>query len=370
MTGRSRIRAVDRLRGLVVVLMAMDHANYFVARAHSSGEYWGGSFPAYATAGAFLARLLTHPAAAGFFFLMGVSMTLYWSNRLEIGWTRAQIRRHFLFRGLVLIALQLLVINRVWELSPDGWGLTIYIGVLTALGAAMLVCTCLVGINSLFAVIPAVLLLIATELLCPPMQLWTTPFHPLLRILLIPGGTRLLWVNYPLLPWLSLTLLGLAFGKWLQRDPQRVLRHCLWIGAGALLLFLLLRLGNGFGNIRPRSSNDWIGFLNVVKYPPSLTYILLTMGFNLVLLGLFSLIKDRRAWAGDPLLIFGRTPLFFYLLHLPLYAAAGYLFAPGGTSLTAMLLYWLLGLALLYPPCLGFWSWKRRSSSRSLLRLL
>jgi uncharacterized membrane protein len=149
----------------------------------------------------------------------------------------------------------------------------------------------------------------------------------------------------------------------------------LWIGGGALALFVALRLTNGFGNIRSRSSGsssccgDWIGFLNVVKYPPSLTFILLTLGFNLIILRLLNLIKDRGKVAWDPLLVFGRAPLLFYLLHLFLYAAIGYVFAPRGSSLLLLLLYWLLGLALLYPACRGFYLLKSRLSNHSVLRL-
>ena len=81
-TGRpSRLIGIDALRGLVIVLMALDHANYFVSLKHSPGEYWGGGFPAYYDALAFLTRLFTHPAAPGFSFLMGVGMVLFARSR-------------------------------------------------------------------------------------------------------------------------------------------------------------------------------------------------------------------------------------------------------------------------------------------------
>jgi len=366
---QGRVQALDRLRGLLVVLMALDHANYFVARAHSPGEYWGGVFPAYATAAVFLARLVTHPAAPGFFFLMGTGMALFASRRAEQGWAARRIRCRLLLRGALLIGLQLLIVNRAWELTPGGWGLRIYIGVLTALGAAMLVAAWLLDVKPLLLLIPASGLLIATELLTPGVSRWADPFHPILRLLLIPGGTRALWVNYPLLPWLGLTLFGLAFGGWLNRDPTGARRGTLWIGLGALAVFVLLRLGNGFGNIRTRSDGGWIGFLNVVKYPPSLTFVLLTVGFSLVVLRLLFLIEEGTSSSWDPLLVYGSTPLFFYMLHLFLYAGIGRLFAPGGTSAGGMLLYWLLGLAVLYPACVGFRALKRRQNSRSPLRL-
>lgn len=366
---QGRVQALDRLRGLLVVLMALDHANYFVARAHSPGEYWGGLFPAYPTATAFLIRLITHPAAPGFFFLMGTGTALFARRRAEQGWKPRRIRGYLLLRGTLLIVIQLLVVNRAWELTPGGWGVTVYIGVLTALGGAMLVTAWLLAVRPVWLLFPAAGLLIATELLTPEVSRWADPFHPVIRLLLVPGGSRALWVNYPLLPWLGLTLIGLAFGGWLKRDPVGAQRRILWIGFGALLIFVLLRIGNGFGNIRPRGNGGWIGFLNVVKYPPSLTFVLLTMGFTLVVLRLFFLIEEGASRNWDPLQVYGSTPLFFYILHLFLYAGIGFLFALGGTSLDWMLLYWLLGLALLYPLCLGFRWLKRRQSSRSLLRL-
>jgi uncharacterized membrane protein len=349
--------------------MALDHANYFVAQAHSSGEYWGGSFPAYPSVWAFLTRLVTHLAAPGFFFLMGVGMVLFLTQRSKEGWSKAEIRKHFLLRGALLILLQLLVVNRAWELSPGGWGVIIYIGVLTALGGAMILSAWLVEVKPAILLVLAAMPLIATELLTPSSDQWGTLFHPLLRLLLVPGGTQAFWINYPLLPWMGVTLVGLAFGGWLKQAPTKVFHRSLWIGLGALLLFALVRLGNGFGNIRPRTAGGWIGFLNVVKYPPSLTFVLLTIGINLILLRVFYFFERSGATAWDPLLVFGSTPLFFYIIHLFLYAGFGRLFTPKGTSLSIMALYWLLGLILLYPACLGFGVWKRRQSGRSLVRL-
>jgi uncharacterized membrane protein len=349
--------------------MALDHANYFIAQAHSSGEYWGGPLPVYPTVWAFLSRLVTHPAAPGFFFLMGVGMVLFSLKRGKEGWSNAEIRRHFLLRGTLLILLQLFVANRAWELTPGGWSLTLYIGVLTALGGAMIVSAWMVNIKPVILLILAAIIVLATELLIPSPDRWRHAFHPLLRLLLIPGGTQAFWVNYSLLPWLGVTLFGLAFGGWLTQIRKRALHRALWIGVGVLLLFVLLRLVNGFGNIRSRTTGGWTAFFNLVKYPPSLSFILLTIGIDLILLGLFYFIEGGRKSAGDPLLVFGRTPLFFYTIHLFLYAGIGRLLTPQGTSLSIMVLYWLLGLALLYPACLGFGVWKRRQSSRSLIRL-
>ena len=366
--GQGRIQALDRLRGLLVALMALDHANYFVAQAHTSGEYWGGPFPDYPTAAAFLIRLVTHPAAPGFFFLLGAGAALSAARRTGEGWQEGRTRRRLLLRGALLIAAQLLVVNRAWELTPGGWGVGLYVGVLTALGAALLVAAWLLEVKTVLLLIAATVLLVATDLLTPPVSRWADPFPPILRLLFVPGGTRALWVNYPLLPWLGLTLLGLAFGRWLKRDPAGAQRWILWIGLGALGSFAGLRLANGFGNIRTRGGG-WIGFFNVVKYPPSLTFVLLTMGFNLVVLRLLFLVRESRGHRWDPLVVYGSTPLFFYITHLFLYAGIGRLFTPRGTSHAPMLLCWLLGGALLYPLCAGYRRLKERQDSSSALRL-
>ena len=138
-----RLQAVDALRGLLMVLMALDHANYFIAEQHSSGEYWGGPFPVYTDAWHFIVRALTHLSAPGFFLLMGVGMALYANQRQIQGDSRKTITRSFLIRGVVLIAIQLFVVNRIWTLSPGGWGVTWYFGVLWALGGAMVICSVL-----------------------------------------------------------------------------------------------------------------------------------------------------------------------------------------------------------------------------------
>ncbi|UCG24823.1 MAG: DUF1624 domain-containing protein [Chloroflexota bacterium] len=368
MDGRSRafdsprrLQAVDALRGLIIILMALDHANHFVAQEHSPGEYWGGVFLAYSETLPFLTRLVTHLAAPGFFFLMGVGMILYANSRTQAGQNRRRIMSHFLVRGALLIALQFLVVNRAWELSPGGWGLEMYVGVLFALGSAMIVSSLLIWLKSGYLIVLAGALLVGTELIHPDPATWNqvnlTVFE---RLFIHPTGDRSLWSNYPVLPWLELAVLGLAYGHWLTRDSKRTFRWGAFLGVGLLVLFVLLRAVDGFGNIRPRAGSSWIDFLNVVKYPPSLTFTFLTMGVNMIALGLLSRIAEKRTILLQPLVVYGRTPLFFYLVHLFLYAGLGRLFTPEGTTIPGMIPYWLLGLVILYPLC--FWFSRVRSS--------
>jgi uncharacterized membrane protein len=367
----ARLLAVDALRGLLIVVMALDHANHFVAQKHSSGEYWTGLFPSYDQALPFLTRLITHIAAPGFFMLMGVGMLLLARSRQRKGWSRWQILRHFWIRGLLLIALQVLVVNRAWEFSPGGWGVELYIGVLFALGGAMIVASFLLRLRPKHLILVLALLIVGTELMHLGPGLWDSMQADRLSLLLVrPGGDIDLWSNYPVLPWLELVVFGLLFGHWLKDDTERAYQRGLVIGLLFLFAFLILRWLDGFGNIRPRVGDGWIDFLNVVKYPPSLVFTLMTTGSNLILLWFFSRIADLSRFILGPLVVFGRTPLFIYVLHLFLYAAMGHLLTPDGTPIAWMLPFWLLGLIALYPFCRWFFRFRLDRPATSPVRLI
>ena len=365
----SRLFPIDALRGLIIVFMALDHANHFIAHKHSPGEYWGGSFPVYYDSLAFLTRLVTHPVAPGFAFLLGVGMALFAHSRRQRGWDRWAVTRHFLIRGMVLIGLQLLVVNRAWELSPEGWGVAFYFGVLVALGGSMILGSALVWLRPEYLLVLALALFVGAELLTPDPSRWGPNFALPVGVLLVPAGQNGWWVTYPVLQWVELVVFGLAFGLWLAKDHQKTLRRGLALGVALLLAFVVIRYLDGFGNIRPRMGNSWIDFLNPVKYPPSMTFTLMTTGANLILLGLFSLASERARRFLQPLAVFGQSPLFFYVLHLFLYAGIGYLVAPDGTSIQAMYPFWLLGLLILFPLSLWYGRFKGRQPVNSIVRL-
>jgi predicted acyltransferase len=136
-----------------------------------------------------------------------------------------------------------------------------------------------------------------------------------------------------------------------------------------LLTFVVVRYLDGFGNIRPRMSDSWMAFLSPVKYPPSMSFTLMTTGVNLILLWLFSRVSEGAQRYLQPLVIFGRAPLFFYVLHLFLYAGIGHLVAPEGSSIPSMFPFWLLGLLILFPLCLLYGRFKHRQPANSILRL-
>jgi uncharacterized membrane protein len=382
----SRLFAPDALRGLMMVLMALDHANLFVAHKHPTGETRGGPFPVYHDALTFLTRLVTHLAAPGFFLLMGAGMVLLahahqprptdgGTEYQQRGWSRWAITRHLITRGFVLIALKLLVVNRAWELSPGGWGIQLYIGVLFALGACMILGSLLLWLKPIHLLLLTLVLLIGTELAVPAPSQWGQGQHLLPYLLWLPGritgagGRMLVWSYYPVLPWLKFVTFGMVLGHGLVGDRRKALSRAWKLGLIFLGAFVVLRYLNGFGNIRPRMGNGWIDFLNVVKYPPSIVFTLMTTGANLVLLGLLGGAgRLAQRWL-RPLIVFGQAPLFYYVLHLFLYAALGRLLTPQGTSIPAMYPYWLLGLAILYPLCLCYGRFKARQPMGSIWRL-
>jgi uncharacterized membrane protein len=369
-TQSKRLFPLDALRGLIIVFMALDHANYFIAQKHSSGEHWGGPFPVYDSALPFLTRLVTHFCAPGFFFLMGIGMLLFAESRWRQGWSMWRIRGHFLIRGIVLIVLQLLVINPIWKAGPSFFPET-YIGVLIALGGTMILGGFLFQLNPIALLILTLGLLIGTEWLHPEPEMWGAPDNePWNLILMRSGGDGELWSNFPVLPWLELVVFGMLFGRWLLADEKKTYQKGLWLGIALLVLFLVIRYADGFGNIRPRAGDTWIDFLNVVKYPPSLAFTFLTMGVNLLALWGFSMAGKSVETVSRPLVAFGNAPLFVYVLHLFLYMLMGRYFEPYGTSLPAMYPYWLIGLALLYPLALWYRRFKQKQAPTSIWRFL
>lgn len=380
MRGGQRWLALDALRGLIMVLMAIDHAAYFVAQRHPA-EYWGVPLPQYDSALAFLTRFVTHVCAPGFFFLLGTGMILFAQSRRSLGWSEGKIARFFAVRGGLLILLQLNIENPAWLLGPSdlalgpggGGEIWLHFGVLYALGAAMIVGIALLRLATAGLIAVSVSALLLTQFLIPSPDHVAVQYAPLLRLLLIPGQSGIWSVMYPVVPWLGFAGLGMAFGRELSHRRSRAFA---WTSAGGvicLLLFVALRAAGGFGNFHAPPGSGWIDFLNVTKYPPNLAFALLTLGLNLLLLRLFWDSGPRLATWGSPLLTFGRTALFFYLVHLYLYAVAGKIvgvWQPGGAGFGLMYAVWALGLLALYPLCRAYGRFKRTKAPDSLWRLL
>lgn len=375
---KDRFVSLDALRGLIMVLMAVDHAGFFVGKLHS-GEFWGLPLPRYADALAFLTRWVTHICAPGFFFLMGAGMILFAAARRKAGWSENRITRFFVIRGALLILLQMMVENPAWLLgtlgdklpmaaAPGGGGEVLFhFGVLYGLGANMIVLALLMRAGAGLVALVSVGSILATQWLTPSAAEAGVLYSPLLRILLIPGQTGPLQSYYPLIPWLAPAGFGVVFGRLLCGKGPRALRRALPAGVGLLGLFVLLRWMGGFGNIHA-GDGGWIAFLNVTKYPPSLAFLSLTLGADLVLLFVASRIEPALLRAGRPLLVFGRSALFFYIAHMYLYGALGLAF-PGGASYPVIYLAWLAGLAILFPLCVWYGTFKAKKPIESVWKL-
>ena len=378
-----RLPALDALRGLIMAVMAVDHASVFIAHRHSS-EFWGGEITRYSGALPFLTRFATHFCAPGFFFLMGWGMVLFADSRRRLGWNAARIARFYLMRGLLLVAINQVLENPAWLLGfvfqqggtpspppPGGGGMPYVItGVLTALGLTLTLGGALLGLGSAAWLALGAIGLWVTNAWTPPPAQAATLFHPLLRLLLVPGQTGVLFVLYPMVPWFALAALGVAFGRWLRRDERTAFRAAPWLGLTLMLAALGLRAAGGFGNLRLPRDGSWIEFLNFVKYPPALVFSAFTLGGNLLLLGLFARPSRRLARPLETLSVFGRAPLFFYLAHLYLYASLGALFFRRPVSLEAMYLVWLAGLVPLWFLCRLYRRFKERRAPESVWRFL
>lgn len=363
---------LDALRGFIIVVMALDHANYFVAQQHPASEYWNRSLPGNLPALDFLTRFVTHLAAPGFFFLLGVGAWLYTVASRRAGDPAWLISGRLALRGGLLILLQIVIENRSWSLIlPEAVrdNYPLYFGVLYGLGGALIFCAGLIYLDSrlLAAISLGCLLFFEVFVANNPAnryELWQ-------RLLFVPGSTADASVLYPVIPWLGVATFGLIFGRWVDNNPPLAYKRALWLGLAGLLLFLMLRLAGSFGNLQPaRANTDWTGFLNLVKYPPALVFLLFTLGIDLLVLWLFSLDRSERflpKWA-HPLLIFGRSSLFFYLTHLFLYAGLGLLFTPRGTTIAEMYPWWLLGLLVLYPLCWLYGKFKHSRPRNSIWR--
>lgn len=370
----ARLAPLDALRGFIMIVMALDHANLFIAHGHPRAEMWTGGFPTYNDPLAFLTRAVTHLAAPGFFFLMGAGMILFAHARRNIGWSEWRIARFFIARGLILILLQIFVEDPAWVWGSGGdfalWDVPLYLGVLYGLGGAMIFGTLLLRLDWRVLLCVSAGLLLGTEIIIRFFAADALKFSPWIQLLLLPGNTPYISVLYPILPWLGVTAFGMAFGCWLLENAAQAYRRALYIGLGFLAAYVPLRALDGFGNIRAMVGANWIAFFNNVKYPPSITFLLLALGIDLTLVFAFS----RRALSLvtrplSPLIVFGMTPLFFYLAHLYLYGFIGRTFFPKGTdSIPAMYPYWLLGLVILYPLCYAYGAFKQTRAPDSLWR--
>ncbi len=350
----ARLIPLDRLRGLVMVLMAVDHASgvFNAGRLVTDGPTLyqpGSALPA----AQFLTRWISHLCAPTFVFLAGTALALSVARRQTRGESERALDRFIITRGLFIAALDPLWMS--WVFLPG----RVLLQVLYAIGFGMVAMAVLRRLSDRTLVIIAVSLVVAGEALTGAALLASgNRPGPLVALLLTGGELGPVIVAYPLLPWLAIMLLGWSFGRWLPRASSRHAGDFLALGGvAALVLFVAVRGANAYGNMR-LVRDDWslVQWLHVSKYPPSLAYTSLELGLMGVLLAAFLAVPERAGL----LALLGQTALFFYLLHVHvLVLVAGALGLAHGAGLLAA---WLGGLAVvvaLYPLCARYRGYKR-----------
>jgi uncharacterized membrane protein len=381
-----RLASVDVLRGLVMVVMALDHTRDFMSSVR---------FPpvdmAHTYAALFFTRFITHFCAPVFFFLAGTGAFLATSR----GKSLQQVSWFFLTRGLWLVILELTVVDFGWGFVP--WA---FAGVLWALGWSMVAMAVIVRLPVGWIAALGLGMIASHNLLDRIDPASLGKFYWVLMILHTPGRIPItadfsFFTGYALIPWVGVMAAGFAFGSLLFKPDRRKL--ILTLGISATALFFVLRGFNGYGNgiaelpfgfqlsagpwsVQPTLLLTVISFFNTLKYPPSLDFLLMTLGPSLLLLGLLDEAKGERG-LGHTLLVYGRVPLFFYILHIYLIHVMAILVALAshqpvwhgvvvagispkpleyGHGLPFVYAMWILAVGILYLPCRWFMELKRR----------
>ena len=360
MSPRNRVVALDWLRGLVMVLMTVDHAS----GTFNAGRLMTDGFVLYKAGtplpvAQFLTRWITHLCAPTFVFLAGTALALSVEKRRRAGETAGALDRFIVTRGLVIAAL-----DPLW-MSPVFVPGAILLQVLYAIGGSLVLMAALrrLGAGTLLAI--GLVLLAGGEALTG-LALWLVGGSPTLPVALLLTGGQFGWliVAYPLLPWLGIMLLGWSFGRWLEgAAPAAAERLLAGAGLGALIAFAVVRGLNGYGNLLlPREDGSLVQWLHVSKYPPAVSYVTLELGIMALLLAGFVALSRRAghvAWL-EPLRVLGQTALFFYLLHVHVLTLAAHaLGLSHGAGLEATYVAALFATVALYPPCLWYGGYKR-----------
>ena len=329
----SRVSSIDILRGAVVVLMAIDHVRVF------SAVPAGGPDP-----GVFLTRWVTHFVAPVFVFLAGTAAFLYGDKVRD----RGALARFLVTRGLLLLLLELTVIRVSWTFNFD-YGTYMLAGVIWVIGWSMIVLAALA-----FLPVKAVGAIGVSVILLHNLIPWIETENPLLKILYYGGAVQVggssLAILYTLIPWVGVIAAGYAFGALYTLDVARRRRILLTLGSVAVALFALLRITGVYGDpsgLNPEATGAWQNvrsFLNTSKYPASLQFLLMTLGPALLAL---PFLERARGPLARVLETFGRVPMFYYLLHIPLIHVLAILVS---LVRTGSVTPWLFGNHPMWPP--------------------
>lgn len=364
-----RLKSIDFLRGLIMVIMALDHVRDFITGIPFDPLDLSNTDNAF-----FATRWITHFCAPLFVLLAGVSVGLMAERK-----NKKEIAKFLLSRGLWLIFIEVTVVSFAWYFTFEGFGP--FLQVIFVIGLSMLILAALIWLPGVAILIISILIITGHNLLdygIFPAETFSKPV-PFWHMLHVRGFTRDLGLPslmmYPILPWIAVMPLGYLLAKLYTKEAAARQRSLLYIGLGAIALFILLRAINIYGDPQPWSVQNttvftiW-SFINTQKYPPSLLFLLMTLGPGLIVLSFAERWKGRFfEW----MVIFGRVPFFYYVIHLYLIhlltLAAAELQGLGwhagavpiwrfpatyGYDLWVSWVVWVAVVAALYPACRWF----------------
>jgi len=381
---KPRIQSIDLLRGLVMVIMALDHVRDFF---HHNVPYveptdlTKTNFPLFAT------RWITHYCAPVFMFLSGTSAFIAGQRK-----TKKELSIFLLTRGLWLIFLELTIVGFGWSFQFDlhHFGLL----VIWALGASMVVLSVLIWLP-FYAILGIGLLLVCGHNALDSVHVPGQDLKALGWMMLHDQGDATIggvniFVMYPIIPWVGTMALGYCLGKLYSTgfDAARRKKILLILGSCTIALFVILRFINIYGDAahwssQPNSGFTVLSFLNTTKYPPSLLYLAMTLGPAMIFL---AFTENIAGWFSNIIKVFGRVPMFYYLCHLYLIHIGAMLlfFAQGfkpsdfdngpppgyGVNLGLTYLVWLVIVILLYFPCRWYDKYKSAHKENKWLSYL
>lgn len=364
----TRIKAIDVLRGAIMVLMALDHVRVY------SGQPAGGPEP-----GIFFTRWVTHFCAPGFVFLAGTSAFLYGR---KLG-SKSKLAGYLITRGLLLVILELTLIRFTWTFNFN-YSEFVLAGVIWMLGWCMIIMAAFIWLKPWLAGIAGLAIIAGQQLFTyVPKVLPVTAENSFGSFweFIYPAGfepVQGVTVLYVLVPWIGVMAAGYGFGSILLFEPQKRNRLCRGIGWLAIFLFIFI---GSITILRQPSTPEAQPFvfqlLNQRKYPASILYILMTLGPLIVLI---PYAEKMTGWFANVLTTFGRVPFFYYLLHIPLihisalavnfiqdgnmhqelYATAPYTWMPPGQQWNLALLYlvFIVDVVVLYFACRWYEKYK------------
>ena len=359
---KKRIESIDVMRGIVMVVMALDHCRDFLTHLN-----YDPTDLSKASSILFLTRFVTHYCAATFVFLAGTSAYLSISR----GKTKNEAAKFLLSRGLWLVFLELTIIRFGWLMDLDYH--FIFLQVIWAIGISMIVLAALIYLPlSAIAAVGFILIFghdLFDNISTATFSLASKDIWDILHVggMVSFGNINVLFF-YPLIPWIGVMALGYCFGTLFKMDDPKRRKLLVTFGIGAIALFIAIRSFNFYGDPSNWTNQyswyrDVLSFIDVSKYPPSLDYLLITLGPVMLILAALENVHNRIT---SIFLVYGRVPLFYYILHLYLARLLCFLtFVVMGKKhgysfpLDTVYIIWLLVVFILYFPCRWFMKYKQ-----------